>query len=53
LAAADDVAQRHVAETAIGIKPFGGSENGCPGVIAGHGTLREELQFKQLYETIV
>ena len=34
----DDVAQRHVAEAAIGIKPFGGGENGGPGLIARHGS---------------
>src|SRR5690349_14636488 len=88
----DDVAQRHVAEAAIGIEPLGGGENGRPRMIAGHGfktssfrgatqsrtrnlapQLRDsgfdasprpgmtreaakqsrELQFKQLYETIV
>ncbi|MHC2775392.1 hypothetical protein ACVIM7_004883 [Bradyrhizobium liaoningense] len=50
----DDVAQRHVAEAAIGIEPFGGGENGRPRMIAGHGSPRGgELQFKQLYETIV
>ncbi|MGY4159686.1 hypothetical protein ACVINW_005528 [Bradyrhizobium sp. USDA 4461] len=33
----DDVAQRDIAEAAIGIEPFGGGENGGSGVIAGHG----------------
>ena len=50
----DDVAQRHVAKTAIGIKPFGGGKDGRSGPIARH--IRPpfgELQFKQLYETIV
>ncbi|MGY4504102.1 hypothetical protein ACVWYH_008059 [Bradyrhizobium sp. GM24.11] len=50
----DDVAQRDVAETAIGIEPFGGGENGRPRMIAGHGCPQgRELQFKHLYETIV
>ncbi len=51
----DDVAQRHVAEAAIGIKPFGGGEDGRPGPIARHimAPRLRELQFKQLYETIV
>jgi hypothetical protein len=35
-----DVAQRHVAKTAIGVKPFGGGENRGSGMIARHG-LRE------------
>ena len=33
----DNVAQRHVAEPAIGIKPFGGGEDGGPGPVARHG----------------
>ena len=50
----DDVAQRHVAKTAIGVKPFGGGKDGRPGTIARHIWPRfGELQFKQLYETIV
>ena len=51
----DDVAQRHVAEAAIGVKPFGGGEDGGPGLIARHimASRVRELQFKQLYETIV
>mgnify|MGYP003693803983 CR=1 FL=1 len=38
----DDVAQRHVAEAAIGVKPFGGGEDGGPGLIrsACHGPHR-------------
>ena len=32
----DDVAQRHVAEAAIGVKPFGGGKDGGPGLIARH-----------------
>src|SRR6516165_5780723 len=34
----DDVAQRHIAKTAIGIKPLGGGNNGTSGLIAGHGS---------------
>ena len=50
----DDVAQRHVAEAAIGVKPFGGGKDGRPGPIARHiWPPFGELQFKQLYETIV
>ncbi len=54
----DDVAQRDVAEAAIGVKPFGGTENRAPGVIRRHvmGPMRAgigALHFKQLYETIV
>jgi hypothetical protein len=50
----DNVAQRHVAKTAIGVKPFGGGKDGGPGPIARHISLPlGELQFKQLYETIV
>ena len=50
----DDVAQRHVAEAAIGIKPFGGGKDGRPGLIARHiWPPFGELQFKHLYETIV
>src|SRR5215470_1760933 len=49
-----DVAQRHVAEAAIGIEPLCGGEDGAPGLIARHrsppGGL---LHFKHLYETIV
>jgi hypothetical protein len=33
----DDVAQRYVAEAAIGVQPFGGGEDGGTGVIAWHG----------------
>jgi len=33
----NDVAQRDVAKTAIGIKPFGGGEDGGTGLIARHG----------------
>ena len=32
----DDVAQGHVAEAAIGVKPFGGGKDGRPGPIARH-----------------
>ena len=32
-----NVAQRHVAKTAIGIQPFSGGENRRSGLIAGHG----------------
>ena len=50
----DNVAQRHVAEAALGVKPLGGGENGGPGLVAGHRFPPDrELQFKQLYETIV
>ena len=34
----DDVAQRHVAEAAIGIEPLGGGEDGGSGLIARHGS---------------
>ena len=34
-----DVAQRDVAEAAIGIEPLGGGEDGGSGLIARHGTL--------------
>jgi hypothetical protein len=34
-----DVAQRHVAEPAVGIEPFGGGENGSSGLIAGNDAL--------------
>ncbi|MGY3588606.1 hypothetical protein ACVIF9_007283 [Bradyrhizobium sp. USDA 4350] len=33
----DDVAQRDVAEAAVGIEPLGGGENGGSGLVAGHG----------------
>ena len=33
----DDVAQRHVAEATVGIKPFGGGEDGGTGLIGRHG----------------
>ena len=33
-----DVAQRHIAKTAIGIKPLGGGNNGTSGLIARHGS---------------
>ncbi len=54
----DDVAQRHVAEAAVGIKPLGGAEDRSSGLIRRHlmGPMQgesEPLQFKQLYETIV
>ena len=54
----DDVAQRHVAEAAIGVEPLGGGEDRSPGLIRRHvmGPMRAEcrqLHFKQLYETIV
>ena len=56
----DDVAQRHLAKTAIGIKPFGGAEDRAPGVVRRHvmAPMRQqyearELQFKRLYETMV
>src|SRR5439155_14493625 len=50
----NDVAQRYVAKTAIGVKPFGGGKDGRPGPIARHiWPPFGELQFKQLYETIV
>jgi len=32
----DDVAQRHVAEAAIGVEPLGCGENGGAGLIARH-----------------
>ena len=54
-----DVAQRDVAEAAIGVKPLGGVEDCAPGVIRRHVMgpyARSEwgqLHFKQLYETIV
>ena len=48
----DDVAQRHIAETAVGVQPFGGGENGRAGLVAGHVWFGE-LHFKRLYETIV
>ena len=50
----DDVAQRHVAEAAVGIQPFGGGENRGPGLIARHIQAPfGELHFKRVYETIV
>ena len=50
----DDVAQRDVAKTAVGIEPFGGGKNGGAGLIAWHvWSPRGELPFKRLYETIV
>ena len=49
-----DVAQRHVAEAALGIEPFGGGENGGSGLIARHGSFpASRLHFKHMYETIV
>ena len=50
----DDVAQRHIAEPAIGVQPFGGGEDGGAGMIGRH--IRSpvgELHFKRVYETIV
>ena len=33
----DDVAQRHVAKTALGVKPLRGGKDRGPGVVGGHG----------------
>ena len=55
----DDVAQRHVGEAAIGIKPLGGGKDRRSCVIRRHvmGPCNAgetgQLQFKQLYETMV
>ena len=52
----DDVAQRDIAKAAIGIKPFGGVKDRGSGLVCrhGHGPMQAgELQFKQLYETMV
>ncbi len=54
----DDVAQRDIGKTAIGIKPLGGADDRGSRVIRRHimGPMQGEsgrLQFKQLYETIV
>ena len=55
----DDVAQRDVGEAAIGVKPFGGAQDRGSGMIRRHvmAPMRPakcgELQFKQLYETMV
>ena len=35
----DDVAQRDVAEAAIGVKPFGGGEDRGAGLIGRHGLM--------------
>jgi len=55
----DDVAQRDVGETAVGVKPFGGVNDRGSGVIRRHVMAlcdRREmrrLHFKHLYETMV
>ena len=53
----DDVAQRDVAKTAIGIEPLGGGKDRGSGVIRSPSSWRPmrsgALHFKQLYETIV
>ena len=54
----DDVAQRDIAEAAVGIKPLGSAEDRSSGLVRRHvmGPMQgesERLQFKQLYETIV
>ena len=50
-----DVAQRDVAEAAVGIEPLGGGENGGAGLIGRPWLIPSgrELHFKHLYETIV
>ena len=52
----DDVAQGYVAKAAIGIEPFGGIQDRGSGLIGRHRHdphAGGELQFKQLYETMV
>ena len=53
----DDVAQRDVAEAAIGVKPLGGGEDGGSGLIGrhGHGPMQDagSCNSNSLYETIV